>query len=80
MPADDTTQEALFSVFIDDFYNTKEVQTAFTTFVDENYIQHSPSALSGRKAALDFLTPVLSSVNFTMMHQGFYSGTGYVHY
>ena len=80
IPADDTTQEALFSVFIDVFYNTKDVQTAFTTFVNKNYIQHNPSALSGRQAALDFLTPVLPFVHFTIIHQGFYNGTGYVHY
>jgi predicted SnoaL-like aldol condensation-catalyzing enzyme len=79
-PASESTQLLLFNTFVQAFYIHKDAKTAFTNFVSEDYIQHNPSALSGRQTALDFLSPILPSLNITILHQGLYGGIGYIHY
>jgi hypothetical protein len=57
-----------YNTLVQAFHIHKDAKTAFTTFVSEEYIQHSPSALSGRQTALHFLSPILPSLNITILH------------
>ena len=47
----------LITAFVDVFYAQKDVRKAFMDFVAENYIQHNPSIIDGREAAIDMLIP-----------------------
>lgn len=51
-----TTREVV-TQFFNIFYLKKEVRKAFETWVVPNYIQHNPSAATGRDAAIAFLEP-----------------------
>ncbi|WP_394769591.1 nuclear transport factor 2 family protein [Lacisediminihabitans sp.] len=43
------------------FYTERDVETAFTSFVAEDYIQHNPTIPDGRDAAVAMLTPKFST-------------------
>ncbi|MEJ2458457.1 MAG: nuclear transport factor 2 family protein [Novosphingobium sp.] len=55
-----TTREVV-TKFFDAFYIKKQVRTAFETWVAPGYIQHNPSAASGRDAAIAFLEPFFTN-------------------
>jgi predicted SnoaL-like aldol condensation-catalyzing enzyme len=78
--SDAASQTSIFATFVKRFYVDKSVRTAFMDHVSESYIQHNPSALSGRQVAIDALSGIVPSVKYTIMHQGVVNGTGYVHY
>lgn len=42
------------------FYTERDVPAAFERFVAEDYIQHNPSIVDGRAAAVEALTPKFS--------------------
>ncbi|KAE9375844.1 hypothetical protein N431DRAFT_334060 [Stipitochalara longipes BDJ] len=79
-PACAEDQVKIWNEFVDELWIKKNVSLAFLTHVDPGYIQHNPFALSGRQAAIDFLTTLWPADNFTIMHNGFYNNTGYLHY
>lgn len=47
--------------FADLFYRQKNVRKAFMEYVSENYIQHNPTILDGREAAIEMLEPKFSN-------------------
>jgi predicted SnoaL-like aldol condensation-catalyzing enzyme len=51
----------IVEVFADIFYRQKNVKKAFEDFVSDNYIQHNPSILDGREAAIEMLEPKFSN-------------------
>jgi predicted SnoaL-like aldol condensation-catalyzing enzyme len=73
-------QSKNFSKFIQTLYVDKNVSAALNEYALESYIQHNPSAVSGRQAAIDFLSPALPSWNITIRHQGFDNNTGWLHW
>lgn len=79
-PACEADQIVLWNEFVDELWIKKNVSLAFNTYVDVNYIQHNPYANSGRQPAIDYLTPLWPLDNFTIIHNGFYNNTGYLHY
>jgi predicted SnoaL-like aldol condensation-catalyzing enzyme len=79
-PACEADQIVIWNEFVDVLWIKKNVSLAFNTHVDVNYIQHNPFATSGRQPAIDFLTALWPLDNFTIMHNGFYNNTGYLHY
>ena len=50
----------IMNLFVDLFYNQRNVRHAFTTFVTEDYVQHNPNIPDGRDAAISFLEPMFS--------------------
>lgn len=79
-PACEADQVKIWDEFVDELWFKKNVSLAFTTHVDPSYIQHNPFALSGRQPAIDFLSAIWPPRNFTIMHNGFFNNTGYLHY
>lgn len=55
------TPKHVASSFMDEFYNKKNVKTAFETWVDPGYIQHNPTAATGRDATLAVLLPFFAA-------------------
>jgi predicted SnoaL-like aldol condensation-catalyzing enzyme len=53
----------LITAFADIFYTQKNVRKAFEEFVSENYIQHNPSIIDGKEAAIAMLEPKFSHPN-----------------
>lgn len=47
--------------FADIFYRQKDVEKAFIKYVAEDYIQHNPNILDGRKTAITALKPKFSN-------------------
>ena len=48
---------SLINAFVDVFYREKNVRKAFMEYVSENYIQHNPTIIDGREAAIEMLEP-----------------------
>lgn len=53
----------IVEAFADVFYKQKNVRKAFTEFVSDQYIQHSPMLLDGREAAIAMLEPKFSGAD-----------------
>ena len=51
----------IVEAFADVFYRQKNVQKAFMDYVSDNYIQHNPTILDGREAAIEMLEPKFSN-------------------
>lgn len=52
----------IVEAFADIFYRQKDVEKAFMEYVSaENYIQHNPTILDGREAAIEMLKPKFSN-------------------
>ncbi|PMD59642.1 uncharacterized protein K444DRAFT_529697 [Hyaloscypha bicolor E] len=79
-PACEKEQAKIWNEFVDELWIKKNVSLAFTTHVDLSYIQHNPFAPSGRQIAIDALTTIWPTLNSTIMHNGFSSNTGFLHY
>lgn len=52
---------AIFSQFVDRFYNQRDVAGAFADHVSPDYIQHNPGLPDGPKAAVDALAPMFAA-------------------
>jgi predicted SnoaL-like aldol condensation-catalyzing enzyme len=61
----DVDTRALVTEFARLFYTERDVPTAFTRYVAEDYIQHNPSVPDGRDAAVEMLTPKFSTPGAT---------------
>ncbi|KAE8441026.1 hypothetical protein EG329_006090 [Mollisiaceae sp. DMI_Dod_QoI] len=78
--ANHTAQRQIFYEFVTKFYLNKDATSAFTDHVDVDYIQHNPFAKSGRDNAITSLSPLLPTLNFTILRTNFNNSTGWVHY
>jgi predicted SnoaL-like aldol condensation-catalyzing enzyme len=56
---------AVVTEFADLFYRVKDVPAAFTRFVAEDYVQHNPTIVDGRQAAIDALTDKFAAPEMT---------------
>jgi predicted SnoaL-like aldol condensation-catalyzing enzyme len=54
------TNRAIIEGFVEIFYRQKNVRKAFMEYVSEDYIQHNPSIIDGREAAIEMLEPKFS--------------------
>jgi predicted SnoaL-like aldol condensation-catalyzing enzyme len=59
---------AIIEEFAEIFYTQKDVKKAFTDYVSENYIQHSPLIIDGRESAIEMLIPKFTkpTANFSI--------------
>ncbi|KAF4823009.1 hypothetical protein CGCSCA5_v001888 [Colletotrichum siamense] len=75
-------QRVILGEFIQAFYVDRNATKALLNHVSEDYIQHNPSALSGRQNTLDVLGPFVSpnTVNNTIMNKGFENNIAFIHY
>jgi hypothetical protein len=65
------------------FFEEDGIASSFGNFISPDYIQHSPSILSGRNNTLTLLESnrgVLTAVNITILKIMFDSPYGMVHY
>lgn len=51
----------IIEAFVEVFYKQKNVRKAFEDFVSEQYIQHNPTIVDGREAAIEMLEPKFSN-------------------
>src|SRR6266536_2235608 len=72
-------QGKLFHAFVNEFFEEKNVEGAYTTYVAENIIEHSPTILDGRAAGIAALTPIINVATFDLVHVVFSCGIGSVH-
>jgi predicted SnoaL-like aldol condensation-catalyzing enzyme len=77
-PATPEKQKEIFKAFATEFYLTKKAESAYTKHIAEDYIEHNPMGGGGRKAAIDFLTPLVASSNVTIARTGFSNSAGWV--
>lgn len=54
---------AIVEAFVTIFYYQKDVRKAFMEYVSQDYIQHNPTIIDGREAAIEMLTPKFSNPN-----------------
>jgi predicted SnoaL-like aldol condensation-catalyzing enzyme len=54
------TNRTIIEGFVEIFYRQKNVRKAFMEYVSEDYIQHNPSIIDGREAAIEMLEPKFS--------------------
>ncbi|KAL3472498.1 hypothetical protein BJX99DRAFT_235454 [Aspergillus californicus] len=74
-------QRRIFDSFVDDFLVKKDFVPVQAKYIAEDYIQHTPSLLSGRQANIDWFKNVSpASLNFTILKTAFDNGIGWVHY
>ncbi|KAF2670475.1 hypothetical protein BT63DRAFT_439506 [Microthyrium microscopicum] len=79
-PAEQTT---IFNEFINTFINKGAVIKALEVHAADTYIQHNPSALSGKEATINFFKSMPPGAKTTreIINQGFGgNNTGFVHY
>jgi predicted SnoaL-like aldol condensation-catalyzing enzyme len=77
--ATEAEQKQIFEAFYQRLWIQKDVAGAYNTYVDVNYIQHNPYALSGRQNAIDALSPIWGNFTFTLANKGFSKGVGWLH-
>jgi predicted SnoaL-like aldol condensation-catalyzing enzyme len=77
--ATEAEQKEIFEAFYQRLWVQKDVSGAYNTYVDVNYIQHNPYALSGRQRAIDALAPIWSGIKFTLANKGFSNNVGWLH-
>lgn len=73
-------QKAIFNDFVGEFYIEGNITKALTEFVSEDYIQHNPSVLSGRDAAIKVLPGLFENTTVEVAHVLFQDSIGAVHY
>ncbi|OHE97579.1 hypothetical protein CORC01_07194 [Colletotrichum orchidophilum] len=81
-PATPKEQKVILGEFMQAFYEERNATKALLNHVAEDYIQHNPSALSGRTNSLGVLQPFISpkTVNYTIMHKSFQDDIAFIHY
>lgn len=79
-PATSSEQREIFSAFSEKFYIDKNVPLALNDHLDIDYIQHNPSALSGRQNAIDAVSPIWPLSNITLVHTALDESFGWAHY
>ncbi|KAM0278582.1 hypothetical protein ACHAQH_005056 [Verticillium albo-atrum] len=74
-------QRAILAEFVEAFYEERNATKALLNHVSEDYIQHNPSALSGRRNTLDVLEPFigLDGIKFTVLRQAFENNLAFIH-
>ena len=78
-PATPSQQHAIFFDFINKLYVQQDPETAYLTYVNPDYINHSPYSPQGRAVAIEFLKYLIPSVNRTIVHETFDANIGFVH-
>jgi predicted SnoaL-like aldol condensation-catalyzing enzyme len=76
-------QATIFNEFINTFVNQGEVIKALQTHAADTYVQHNPSAMSGRENTINFFKGLPPGAKTTreIINQGIGSNnTGFVHY
>ncbi|PSN63419.1 hypothetical protein BS50DRAFT_591569 [Corynespora cassiicola Philippines] len=79
-PATDQQKRAIFEEFYTKIYINYQPYQASNDHLASDYIQHSPSALSGRDnnlASLSFINP--ANINFTIRFAGIDGNIGYIY-
>jgi predicted SnoaL-like aldol condensation-catalyzing enzyme len=77
-PATDAEQLKIWNEFADTLYGKKNVEAAFSDFVDPKLIEHSPNSTS-LQGTIGFLSFLFPQVKITMLNQGFSNHTGFLH-
>jgi len=73
-------QSANFADFVQTVYFEKNASKGFTEHALESYIQHNPNIPTGRNASITYLSANAPYWEITVVHQGFDSGIGFVHW
>lgn len=80
-PVSDTKQHSIFDEFARRLLIEKDPIGTVQRHVSEDYIQHNPSVLSGRQAAVDVFESFPSpQINYTVISTGFACGRAWIHY
>ena len=80
VPTPISHQDDIFNDFVQRFYIDKNVSEALHTYATSDYIQHNPFVGQGAQATIDYLGPILPSVNLTLLHVGKDGDSGFAHY
>ncbi|KAF9525587.1 hypothetical protein CPB83DRAFT_942090 [Crepidotus variabilis] len=79
-PATEQQQSVAFKAFADIFLVQKNIQKAFDDYIPDTYINHNPTAQSGRANAINALKPFWSGISITPAAVFSGGGFGLLHY